>query len=561
MNLQQFFEHWQIIENPFRGEEARTDSVFARIGLATQTRGPSATTGPSVVTSNSTPQPDPPRGPASSSAQPAADARLTAAAPFHSDFEKILGDLARPSTAIVFGEKGSGKTAIRLQAADRIAQHNHTSPNSKVLLAAYDELNGVLDRFHRRVAGKTPLDSLQKLRLADHIDAILGQLVPRLVTTLLHKPETGKPGPAPGELMDLGTDPRKLARRLDIDDKRSLLLLQAIYDRPESADLRTARLRKALRVPLPRSVVAWNIAATLGWVPAAAVLAWSLSQPGERLAWNAASYAFLVLLGLWLVVLAKRVIWDKLAMISVGHKLRRQIRVQTRSDASYARSLAQLDPIARDPSHLPIGESDSADEARFAMVDRLLRSIRHFGYSGVVVIVDRVDEPTLVSGDAERMKAVVWPMLNNKFLQAPGLGVKMLLPIELRHALFKESAAFFQEARLDKQSMVERLTWTGAMLYDLCDARLKACRAPGAPPISLMDLFEQDVQTKDVVDALDQMHQPRDAFKFLYACLNEHCSNVTAEQGQFKVPRLVLETVRKQQSDRVQQLYRGIRPA
>jgi hypothetical protein len=41
----------------------------------------------------------------------------------------------------------------------------------------------------------------------------------------------------------------------------------------------------------------------------------------------------------------------------------------------------------------------------------------------------------------------------------------------------------------------------------------------------------------------------------------EHCSNVTAEQAQWKIPRLVLETVRKQESDRVQQLYRGIRPA
>jgi hypothetical protein len=57
------------------------------------------------------------------------------------------------------------------------------------------------------------------------------------------------------------------------------------------------------------------------------------------------------------------------------------------------------------------------------------------------------------------------------------------------------------------------------------------------------------------------MHQPRDAFKFLYRCMAEHCSNVTAEQAQWKIPRLVLETVRKQESDRVQQLYRGIRPA
>ena len=29
MNLSQFFDHWKIVENPFRGEEARNDAVFA----------------------------------------------------------------------------------------------------------------------------------------------------------------------------------------------------------------------------------------------------------------------------------------------------------------------------------------------------------------------------------------------------------------------------------------------------------------------------------------------------------------------------------------------------
>src|SRR5205814_8724591 len=111
--------------------------------------------------------------------------------------------------------------------------------------------------------------------------------------------------------------------------------------------------------------------------------------------------------------------------------------------------------------HLPM--SDSA-VARYAMIERLRRTLGAFGYAGILIVVDRVDEPTLISGDPDRMRAVVWPLFNNKFLQQEGIGIKLLLPIELRHALFKESSAFFQEARLDKQSLVERLTWTGAML-------------------------------------------------------------------------------------------------
>ncbi|MEC9373760.1 MAG: hypothetical protein VYC34_07950, partial [Planctomycetota bacterium] len=96
---------------------------------------------------------------------------------------------------------------------------------------------------------------------------------------------------------------------------------------------------------------------------------------------------------------------------------------------------------------------------------------------------------------------------------------------------------------------------------DLCSARLQICRPRANDNISLVDLFEEDVTRQDVVDALDQMHQPRDAFKFLYQCIQEHCSNVPQEQANWKIPRLVLETVRRQQADRVQQLFRGVRPA
>ncbi len=566
MNLTQFFDHWHIVENPFRGEEARHDSVFARVGFgAAAPSSAQAMTGPGLGGAGGSPV----RVADFSGPAPAARAPSPHPITFHSDFEKILGDLAKPSTAIVFGEKGSGKTAIRLQIDDRVAAHNASHPQSKVLLVAYDDLNGILDRLHRRVGGKTPAESFQKFRLVDHLDAMISLVMSRLTDSILASPKL-EPESARESLMDLGPEPRKTARKLDLAGKRDLLLLQAVYDKPDAADLRTARLRRVLRVGLPTSVVIWRLLAIIGWAPAAMILLWAWMN--NRIAINSVpAYAFLGALALWLVVLAKIVAWDNLAMVSVARRSRRQLRALGRTDVSLARSLKQLDPVARDSAHLPQTESD---EVRYAMLDRLKRTLRAFGYTGILVVIDRVDEPTLISGDPERMRGVIWPLFNNKFLQQEGIGVKMLLPIELRHALFKESSAFFQEARLDKQSLVERLSWTGAMLYDLCDARLKACldpqraapRASGSADVpdralSLLDLFAEDVTARDLVDALDQMHQPRDAFKFLYACISEHCSNVTAEQAQWRIPKLVLESVRKQQSERVQQLYRGIRPA
>ena len=52
------------------------------------------------------------------------------------------------------------------------------------------------------------------------------------------------------------------------------------------------------------------------------------------------------------------------------------------------------------------------------------------------------------------MKAVLWPMLDNKFLKHPGLGLKMMLPIELTRYIEREERPFYERARLDKQNLV-----------------------------------------------------------------------------------------------------------
>jgi hypothetical protein len=306
----------------------------------------------------------------------------------------------------------------------------------------------------------------------------------------------------------------------------------------------------------------WTALAYTGWLAPAALLYYGyrhdLLKPVPVL--NGYNYALVGITALYLAALVKRSVYDRLRHISLGHRLRKQVRILARGDASFGRSIRQLPSALVDSSVLPM---TSAEEPRYAMLDRLLRVLRPFGYASMMLVIDRVDEPSAIGGDPERMRSVIWPLLNNKFLQHPGLGVKMLLPMELRHALFRESSSFFQEARLDKQNLIERLAWTGPMLYDVCNARLQACRRAeeGGPPVTLLDLFGEDVTRQDVVDALDQMHQPRDAFKLLYQCLVEHCSSVSQDSVQYRIPRHVLENVRKQQAERVKQLYKGVRPA
>jgi hypothetical protein len=509
MTVTEFLHHHALTENPFKGEEARSDEVFSRLSAGVQ--GDLST--------------------------------------HHADFEKILGDLRRPSAAVVFGEKGSGKTAIRIQLVRRIAEFNAANPGARILAAPYDDLNAILDRLHERIGGKTPLESLQKTRLVDHLDGVLHCIVPWLVDALLGE------GPQATRL-DLG-DTRKLHKRLDRLTRRDTLLLQVLYDRPDGAPARTSHLRSRLRLLPPGSAI-WGRFA-IGVIPLLLFAFWwwytRFPIPRvPRLYWD---YALAALVALYSIFALKVGVWDRLALLRQAHRVRRQIRVVSRGDISFATSLRHLPRSYRDAARLPVSDSD---EPRFAMLERLQRVLRHFGYAGIVVIIDRVDEPIVVSGDPERMKAVVWPLLSNKFLQHEGVGVKMLLPMELRHALFRESSAFFQTARLDKQCLIERLAWTGATLFDLCEQRLAACRRPDSGPARLLDLFAEDVTRQELVESLEKLHQPRDAFKMLYRCIIEHCASLTRASADYRIPRTVLVGVVKNEIERMQQLTRGIRP-
>ena len=141
MKVHEFLEHHGIAGNPFAEEDAQTDSVFKRDCLETT---------------------------------------------FHPAWDKILGSPAEPSTSIVFGEKGSGKTALKLQMVRQFERHNAAHPEARTFVVLYDDFNPFLDRFVGRVAhGRSVEKTLAQWKLWDHMDAILSLAVTQLVTELV----------------------------------------------------------------------------------------------------------------------------------------------------------------------------------------------------------------------------------------------------------------------------------------------------------------------------------------------------------------------------------------
>ena len=141
----------------------------------------------------------------------------------------------------------------------------------------------------------------------------------------------------------------------------------------------------------------------------------------------------------------------------------------------------------------PVAESEPSDD-RYEFLLKLQGILQTLGYRGIIVLVDRIDEPHLINGSAELMKALLWPMLDNKFLKHPGLGIKLMLPLELTRFIEREERDFYQRARLDKQNMVPSFEWTGEALFDVASARVRACAAEAENP-NLRDLFDPKRET------------------------------------------------------------------
>jgi hypothetical protein len=461
MKVQSFLEHHGIAGNPFSEEDAQNDTVFKRTCLETT---------------------------------------------FHPAWDKIYGDPADPSTAIVFGEKGAGKTALKLQMVRQFERHAAEHPEAATFVVLYDDFNPFLDRFVSHAGRQRSTEKvLSRWKLWDHIDAILSIAVTQLVTKLL-------------------ADARR--PHLTRPQARDLALLAACYDQStaESFPSRWRRLRgrighHAWITLLPATVA---IAATV-----LLLVALGIGATRGTLDWTRQWWPWVLVAAAWVPVLARRAraSWRAWRIV-------RSMRTGNRTIAQLARALVRFPEV--DLAGQPLPAFARSDD-RYELLAKFQGVLAALGHTGMVVIVDRLDEPHVINGDAERMRLVLWPLLDNKFLKSPGLGFKLLLPLELYRFIEREDEAFNQRARLDKQNLVPSLEWSGETLYDIASMRVKAASV-GNPPATLSDLFDESVDQRRLIDGLRSLRVPRQLFKFLYRLLVAHCHAHTDEAPSFRIP-------------------------
>ena len=484
MKIHPFLEHHGVARNPFAEEDAQVDPVFKDHCIGST---------------------------------------------YHPAWDKVYGDPGEPATAVVFGEKGAGKTAMRLQIARHLRTYNRSHPDRRLFVIHYDDFNPFLDRFRERLAARRRRRAervLKEWRLWDHMDAILALGVTGLVDRIL---QVRRPSPQ----VDAEVEEEAVGR-LDRHQARDLLLLAACYDQSVAATFkqRWEGLRQRLRFSALRA-----------YAPLAFGITWTVLVLGIVIALAATGNA--KLLGpfwLYLVIAAAGWIpwlWRWWNSFWLARGIWKQMRVTNRD----ARSLRQV--LMRftwsELVSQPLPDKDSTDD-RYEMLIKLQGVLQTLGFAGIIVLVDRLDEPHLINGSPELMKALLWPMLDNKFLKHPGLGLKIMAPIELTRFVEREGRDFYQRARLDKQNMISSFEWTGEALYDVANARLEACAMDGATP-KLREIIDPAVSDRRIIEAFRDLRTPRHLFKFLYRLFVAHCNAHTDGDPAWQVSAETFESM------------------
>ncbi|MGL4593660.1 MAG: hypothetical protein ACRCUY_02905, partial [Thermoguttaceae bacterium] len=330
MKIRDLFEHHGIMGNPFAEEDAQNDVVFKSSCIKTS---------------------------------------------FHSAWDKVYGDPAEPSTSVVFGEKGSGKTALRIQMTRILSEYNTDHPESRPIVVDYSDLNPFIDRFRHRFSRHRKISKvLAKWEIWDHLDAILSLAVTQLIDRILEP--GGSMHPAAVDLKPLPID------KLTPYQVRDLLQLASCYDtsRSENPPSRWHKLAKKLRYGTWSGLVKNHFGSGFGFLGSLCTI--YLFSRLEN-SW------FTPFLNIWMYILIFLIwtpfLWKMGTRFWKAWAIQRSLRVLPRQKSEIYSILMRLDK--EDFVGMPFPVSGNTDH-RYAMLDKFLGVCRSLGLTGMIVIMD-----------------------------------------------------------------------------------------------------------------------------------------------------------------------------
>lgn len=183
------------------------------------------------------------------------------------------------------------------------------------------------------------------------------------------------------------------------------------------------------------------------------------------------------------------------------------------------------------------GRSTDAPYAR-AVLQKLVEFAKIFGFSGIVILVDKVDETDQTTNSAESSAQLLFPILSNtQLLEIDGLGWMMFLWNKVKDYL----SAGTYKVRLDKIAHAE-ITWAATYLYNLIDQRIAYFSSTKIT--TLKQLCSSGVNYSSLQESISAISQlsPRELIRVLDTIVREH-ENLHSESN--PIPLLHQESIDK----------------
>lgn len=473
----------------------------------------------------------------------------------HSGFDRIYGNPNEPAPGIIFGEKGSGKSALRLMMRRNIDEFNEQNPEKKVFLIEYTDFNQFISNYSSTLPSRSDeagdaKEVISRWKLSDHLDCILSLGFTKLVDEIV---QSGKP-----------------AKKMQHKHAADLLIGTSMYYHSEENTTVDAvkTLNRYYGFGSLRPLMKWLIALALSGVSVfifmfifimMLVTYFNLPVGSEELRNYLMSLNPYIYYGTGAGLFVVTWFWffiTRSGPFFSARRAARGIKAVSKDPKITAKILLKLPPRERKDFVLP----KSNDEAtRYDWLQRFTALINQFGYQGIYVVVDRLDEPSQLSGREDLMRQFIEKMLNIKFLQYPHIGIKLFLPIELDSLHRNASPEQLKRMRLDKSNLISEFKWSGQELYEIANQRMQAC-IEGESNVTLADLFGDDLDFEYVKETLNMLGTPRYAFGFLSSLVTDYVkelpNDLPENDPRWKINRNQFDIARSNWLDRTGVLRR-----
>ncbi len=357
----------------------------------------------------------------------------------NTSLESILNQFDTPTPYVIFGIRGSGKSAMRIFAEKALKKYNKENPSKEILIIKYIDFNELLSekKKPRKIPKKVRRfvffsrieyqgHENREITLDDHLDNILKLGIESFMEHIDKK------------IKDAGKKHVKKHFKESSHLIEKILLLISLYYAPNDRSKKLKKLKETMTL-----------------------LKYKKS-------------------GKWFKKKQKKEIAEKIYLNIKG------IPVSTED----ALATVQTTGVGL---YDTVGVPQNTED-RFSLFRYFMEIIDRLELKGIYLLVDRVDEPTSIKGDSEGMRKLISPLLEDQLLQVKNLGVLLFLPFEL--------ADLRKKYRSDRVKTTCPLQWTNLKMKELIEKRMKACSSQNNS-ISIHSMFSEKGEEKaDIITNL-----------------------------------------------------------